>query len=192
MSLTLDQLGMRFGGKILFQKVSLQLNPGHRYGLVGANGAGKTTLLRILMDEVEADQGGVRHPKDLRIGCLQQDQFLYDEARIVDVVVMGNERLWEAMERKEVLLGKKELSDADGNELAELESIISHEDGYSAEGRAGRLLQGLGIPADRHTLPMRTLSGGYRLRVLLAQLFFSEPDVLLLDEPTNHLDVDAK
>ncbi|UCD24859.1 MAG: ATP-binding cassette domain-containing protein, partial [Gemmatimonadota bacterium] len=172
----------------MFASVSFQLNAGERYGLVGANGSGKTTLLKILSDELDASGGTVSVPKRLRLGILQQDQFLYDEEEIIAVALMGNRELWKAMKEKQGLLA----SPGDGFEadrFAELEDIVLRHDGYTAEARAATILEGLGLPASVHHDPLSTLSGGFRLRVLLAQVLASTPDVLLLDEPTNHLDI---
>jgi ATPase subunit of ABC transporter with duplicated ATPase domains len=155
---------------------------------VGANGSGKTTLLRILAGDLEPTEGTVAIAKKLRIGVLRQDQFIHEEQAILHVALMGNPELWEAMVEKEAVLAKAD-THFDGNRFAELEEIVERHDGYGAEARAATVLEGLGIPADVHHDPMSTLSGGFKLRVLLAQVLASAPDILLLDEPTNHLDI---
>ena len=188
--ITLDRLTKRFGPKILFENVSMRFDPGKRYALVGANGAGKSTLLKVISGEQESDQGSVDIPKKLRVGVLRQDHFAYENCRIIDTVMMGNQILWNAMQEKE-RLHHGEITDEIGMQLAELEGVIGEEDGYTADARAAAMLEGLGIPAEQHTEPMSVLAGGYKLRVLIAQTLFAGADVLLLDEPTNHLDLDS-
>ncbi|WP_394850383.1 ATP-binding cassette domain-containing protein [Pendulispora brunnea] len=186
----LENLTKRFGPKILFENVSMQFDPGKRYGLVGANGAGKSTLLKMLAGDEESDMGSISIPSSLRLGVLKQNHFAYDKERILDAVLMGNKALWDAMTEKDTLLAG-EVTDEIGIRLGELEGIIAEENGYVAESEAAELLVGLGIPTHKHTDPMSTLAAGYKLRVLLAQVLFLHPDVLLLDEPTNHLDLDS-
>ena len=186
--ISIANLGKSYGDRTLFAGVSTQLNRGERYGLVGANGSGKTTLLNILSGEEDATQGHAAIPKDARLGVLRQDHFKHEEQRIVDVAMMGNLALWHALEEREKILARAE-SDFDAHRFAEVEEIVQHNDGYTAEARAGAILEGLGIPATVHNDPLSTLSGGFKLRVLLAQVLASQPDVLLLDEPTNHLDI---
>jgi ATPase subunit of ABC transporter with duplicated ATPase domains len=178
-----------FGPKKLFEDVNVSFAPGNRYGLTGPNGSGKTTFMRILAGDEEADTGQVLRPK--RLGILRQDHYRFEDSRVVDVVLMGNQLLWTAMSEKESLLAKPEMTDADGMRLADLEGIIGEEDGYSAEAAAGELLNGLGIDPELHDQPMRAVAGGYKVRVLLAQALFGNPLGLLLDEPTNHLDIDS-
>ncbi len=178
-----------FGPKKLFENVSVAFSPGRRYGLTGPNGAGKSTFLKILSGDEESDSGQVSRPK--KLGVLRQDHFRFDELRIVDTVVMGNAILWSALQEKEKLLAAPEITEEMGVRLGELETTIAEEDGYSAESAASELLQGLGIPNEAHPEPLRTLAGGAKLRVLLAQALFGRPDALLLDEPTNHLDLDS-
>jgi ATPase subunit of ABC transporter with duplicated ATPase domains len=178
-----------FGPKKLFEDVDVSFAPGNRYGLTGPNGAGKTTFMKILAGDEEPDTGKVLRPK--KLGILRQDHFKYEDNRVLDVVLMGNAALWAAMTEKEQLLAKAEISDEDGHRLAELETTIGEEDGYSAEADAAELLQGLGIEQPWHDQPMRALTGGYKLRVLLAQALFGKPAGLLLDEPTNHLDIES-
>jgi len=186
--ITLSNVAKHYGDQTLFEGVSLQLDPGQRYGLVGANGSGKSTLLRILSGEETASEGEVAIPKRLRLGVLRQDHFRYEDERILDVVMMGHAELWKAMREKEAILARAE-EHFDGDRYAELEETIVQRGGYTLEARAGEILEGLGIPTGSHEQPLSTLSGGFKLRVLLAQVLASEPDVLLLDEPTNHLDI---
>ena len=171
--------------------VRWQLSAGGHYGLVGANGSGKSTLLRLMSGELTPEAGSIARPSGLRLGTLGQDHFQLDEVRLLDAVLMGHPVLWEALAERERLLrdDAQPLRAATGERLGELEVTISEQQGYDAEARAAALLAGLGLEPERHERPMRELSGGFRLRVLLAQTLFSDPDVLLLDEPTNHLDI---
>ncbi len=181
-------LSKSFGERVLFEGASFRLSPGERYGMVGANGSGKTTLLNILAGDIEASEGSVDMPRRLRLGVLRQDRFLYEDERILEVTLMGNEELWRAMaERDEVLARADE--HFDGERFSRLEEVFERHDGYTAESRAAAILEGLGLPPGVHRDPLSTLSGGFRLRVLLAQVLASAPDALLLDEPTNHLDI---
>jgi ATPase subunit of ABC transporter with duplicated ATPase domains len=186
--ISLSNLAKYYGDRVLFENVSLQFNRGERYGIVGANGCGKSTLLKILTGEEGASDGDLSIPKRAVLGVLEQDHFQYEEERIVDVVMMGNRPLWAAMAEKEKILATAE-DHFDGDRYAELEDIIVQSDGYGLEARAGEILEGLGIPTAVHEQALSTLSGGFKLRVLLAQVLASEPDALLLDEPTNHLDI---
>ncbi|MBM4282960.1 MAG: ABC-F family ATP-binding cassette domain-containing protein [Deltaproteobacteria bacterium] len=183
--LALQELGKNYGARSLFAGVSLQLNRGCRYGLVGANGSGKTTLLRILVGDEEPSDGAVIVPKGTQLGVLRQDRFLDQEQSILDVAMQGDDEVWRLMQRRDALVA---LGD-DAGELASVEEHIGRCDGYTLESRAGAVLQGLGIPVSAHRNRLGTLSGGYQLRVLLAQVLLGRPDVLLLDEPTNHLDI---
>ena len=186
--ISFSNLGKFFGPQKLFSGVSMQLNPGNRYGVVGANGSGKSTFLRVLTGEELPSEGTLSVPKRVRLGVLRQDQFIHDSDSILDVAMMGRQEVWQAMVEKEKLLAKAEES-FDADRYAELEELILSHDGYTLEARAGEVLEGLGIPTEVHRQPMSTLSGGFKLRVLLAQVLAAEPDVLLLDEPTNHLDI---
>lgn len=186
--LSVSALGKAFGSQILFRNASFQLQPRCRYGLVGANGSGKTTLLRILAGDEPPSEGDVSVPKRLRLGLLEQDHFRYEEMPILEVAMMGDREAWAALQAKEALLGVHD-DHFDGHRLAELEQEILHLDGYTLESRAGEILEGLGIPSEIHREPLSTLSGGFKLRVLLAKVLVSRPDLLLLDEPTNHLDI---
>jgi ATPase subunit of ABC transporter with duplicated ATPase domains len=186
--ISVSNLGKSFGQQTLFKGASFQFNPGNRYGLVGANGSGKSTFLKILAGKEMPSEGVLNMPKKLRLGVLEQDHFKYETFPILDVVMMGHQDLWQAMQEKEELLANAAES-FDGERYAELEDLILHHDGYTLESRAGEILEGLGIPTANHRLPLSSLSGGFKLRVLLAQVLASEPDCLLLDEPTNHLDI---
>ena len=179
---------MLYGARLLFDGVDLQLDDGKRYALVGANGTGKTTLLRLITNQETPSLGEIVVPKRSTIGWMRQDQFLHEKQRILDVVLMGKPLLWKALQGKETLL-QGTWTDKAAFSLAALEETIAQQDGYFAESFAHTLLTGLGLPQENHKNIMSTLSGGYKLRVLLAQALFEEPDILLLDEPTNHLDI---
>jgi ATPase subunit of ABC transporter with duplicated ATPase domains len=183
-----SSLAKSFGDRTLFTRASFQLNPSERHGLVGANGSGKSTLLRILSGDLAPDDGTVAVAKRLRLGVLRQDQFAYDAQDILSVALQGNPELWSALVEHERLLANAETT-FDAARFAANEETIRRHDGYAAEARAATILEGLGIPTARHRDPMSTLSGGFRLRVLLAQVLASAPDILLLDEPSNHLDI---
>lgn len=188
--ISLLNLSMRFGAKILFKNVQLQLNPGCHYGLVGANGCGKSTLIKILIGELVPEAGTVHLPSQFTIGSLKQDHYLYENHAILDVVLMGKPVLWQALQQKKELLQRQEtFTEEDCAALMRIEQNIEAQRGYTAASEAAQLLEGLGIHGERHANPLSSLSGGYKLRVLLAQLLFGQPDVLLLDEPTNHLDL---
>ena len=184
-----SNLSMRFGSKILFKAVDLQLNPGQHYGLVGANGSGKSTLIKILINDISSETGSISIPSQVSVGTLKQDHFLYETTPILHAVLRGKPRLWSALEQKELLLKQDAFDETLCEELDKAEKTIAEHSGYSASSEAAKLLEGLGIYAETHLKPMSILSGGYKLRVLLAQVLFSDPDVLLLDEPTNHLDI---
>ncbi len=185
---SIQNLSKYFGSRALFEDANLQLAAGSRYGVVGANGSGKSTLLRVVAGDEEATGGEVAIPKRVRVGVLEQDHFQYEHERIIDVVMMGIPELWEAMSEKEKILENAHES-FDSERYADLEDIVLRFDGYTLEPRAAEVLEGLGILDVHHKLPLSTLSGGFKLRVLLAQLLTANPDVLLLDEPTNHLDI---
>lgn len=187
--ISLNQLGMTFGQKLLFCDVNMTLNPGHFYALIGANGCGKSTFFRLLTGEEELSFGEIIFPKDASIGWLKQDQFRYENTAIRDIVLQGKMPLWEAMQEKEQLLSSDDWDDNKGYRFGELEEIIFHYDGYNALSEADSILSGLGIAASYFDKPLKSLSGGYKLRVLLAQTLFQRPSILLLDEPTNHLDI---
>src|SRR5271156_2477821 len=182
---------MRFGPRILFEDVSCAFLTGRRYAISGPNGAGKTTLMKILTGEIEPSKGDVTRPK--KLGVLSQDQFAFDEFRVIDTVIMGNKALWKALQERDALYEKPhdQLTDKDGMRLAELEGIVGEEGGYTAEADAGVLLDGLDVEDSLHERKMGELQGGQKVRVLLAQALFGHPLALLLDEPTNHLDLDS-
>jgi len=180
---------MRFGSKVLFEDVTTTFSTGRRYGLTGPNGAGKSTFMKLLTGELPPQRGTVARPD--KLGVLRQDQFAFDSVRVIDAVIMGNERLWSALQEREGLYAKSDLTDAEGMRLGELEGIVGDEDGYEAESNAAILLQGLDIPDALHERRMAELQGGQKVRVLLAQALFGRPQALLLDEPTNHLDLDS-
>ncbi|MGE3512600.1 MAG: ABC-F family ATP-binding cassette domain-containing protein, partial [Vicinamibacterales bacterium] len=187
--ISVQGVSMRYGSKILFEDVTTTFSAGRRYGLTGPNGAGKSTFMKLLTGDLEPQRGTVVRPG--KLGVLRQDQFAFDPYRVIDAVIMGNTRLWTALEERELLYSKAELTDEEGMRLGELEGIVGEEDGYSAESEAAVLLQGLDIPDALHERKMAELQGGQKVRVLLAQALFGHPHALLLDEPTNHLDLDS-
>ena len=187
--ISIADLAMNYGKKTLFEKSSITFDPGKSYGLVGANGSGKSTLLRLIAGEEKPSSGTISIPHDLKLGILRQDHFQFESTRVIDVVLLGRPNLCEALGEKEKIIESKNLDSKTGHRLAQLEETIAEEDGYVAEPFAAELLSGLGIVVGYHNGPMKELSGGFKLRVLLAQLLFQHPDVLLLDEPTNHLDI---
>jgi ATPase subunit of ABC transporter with duplicated ATPase domains len=187
--ISVSTVTMRFGAKVLFEDVSTAFTPGKRYGLTGPNGCGKSTFMKLLTGEMEPTKGAVVRPR--KLGVLSQDQFAFDAYRVIDTVIMGNKRLWAAMEERDALWAKPDLTNEDGMRLGELEGIVGEEDGYSAEVDATLLLQGLDIPDEVHERTMGEIQGGQKVRVLLAQALFGHPQALLLDEPTNHLDLDS-
>ncbi|HZM10542.1 MAG TPA: ATP-binding cassette domain-containing protein, partial [Candidatus Limnocylindrales bacterium] len=187
--ISVSNVSMRYGAKVLFDEVSTAFTPGKRYGLTGPNGAGKSTFMNLLTGELEPQKGTVVRPR--KLGVLRQDQFAFDAYRVLDTVIMGNKRLWAAMEERDRIYEKHEITNDDGMKLGELEGIVGEEDGYSAETDAALLLQGLDIPDEMHQRSMSELQGGQKVRVLLAQALFGHPQALLLDEPTNHLDLDS-
>ena len=189
--IVLDKVTKRFGPKILFENVSMQFDPGKRYGLTGANGAGKSTLLKMLEGNEDTDTGSITIPGNLRLGVLKQNHYEYEQERILDTVIMGNKALWDAMQEKEKLLAG-EVTDEIGIRLGEIEEIIADEDGYSAESEAEILLTGMGIPEELHRKKMHEIPNDRQFRVLLCQALFGHPQALLLDEPTNHLDLATK
>src|SRR5688572_19730769 len=187
--ISVHDVSMRFGAKLLFEDVTTTFSAGRRYGLTGPNGSGKSTFMKLLTGELIPQKGTVVRPA--KLGVLRQDQFAFDRFRVIDTVVMGNARLWSALEEREFLYAKAEMTHDDGMRLGELEGIVGEEDGYTAESDAAILLQGLDIPDELHERKMSELQGGQKVRVLLAQALFGNPQALLLDEPTNHLDLDS-
>ena len=184
--ITATNLSKSYGTRTLFEGCNLQLDRGQRIGIVGANGAGKSTLLRILIGDDEPSSGEVNRQNSAKIGVLEQDWFSVEDERVLDVAMMGDQELWQAMLEKEAMLDS---DDFDVDRFGDLEDTIQRLDGYGAEARAAEILVGLGIPTEKHDLQLRALSGGYKLRALLARTLAAQPDVLLLDEPTNHLDI---
>ncbi len=184
-------LTIQFGAKPLFENVSVKFSNSNRYGLIGANGCGKSTLMKILGNELKPTSGQVMLEPFVRLGKLRQDQFAFEDYSVLDTVIMGHEELWQIKAERERLYGLPEMSEDEGMAVAELEVRFAELDGYMAESRAGELLLGLDIPLHQHEGPMRNIAPGWKLRVLLAQALFSEPEVLLLDEPTNNLDIDT-
>src|SRR6186713_1787574 len=187
--ISVSDVSMRFGSKLLFEDVSTTFSKGRRYGLTGPNGSGKSTFMKLLTGESLPQKGTVARPD--KIGVLKQDQFAFDKFRVIDTVIMGNQRLWTTLQARELLYAKASLTDEEGMRLGELEGIVGEEDGYSAESDAAVLLQGLDIPNQFHELEMSSLQSDQKVRVLLAQALFGHPEALLLDEPTNHLDLDS-
>jgi len=182
---------MQFGAKPLFENVSVKFGNGNRYGLIGANGSGKSTFMKILGNDLEPSAGNVSKDPNERIGKLRQDQFAYEEFSVMDTVIMGHEELWAIKAEKDAIYANPEMTEADGIRAGDLEAEFAEMDGYSAEARAGELLLGLDIPQEQHYGLMSEVAPGWKLRVLLAQVLFSEPDIMLLDEPTNNLDINT-
>jgi len=189
--LAVNNVTMRFGPRVLFENVTCTFMAGRRYAITGPNGAGKSTFMKILTGELDSTSGSVTRPK--KMGVLRQDQFAFDEYRVIDTVIMGNTALWKALEERNALYAKPHdhLTDADGMRLGELEGIVGEEGGYTAEADAAVLLDGLGVEDALHERKMGELQGGQKVRVLLAQALFGNPTALLLDEPTNNLDLDS-
>ncbi|HKO91468.1 MAG TPA: ATP-binding cassette domain-containing protein [Polyangiaceae bacterium] len=187
--ISVSGVSMRYGSKVLFEDVSTTFSPGRRYGLTGPNGSGKSTFMKLLTGALDPQKGSVVRPP--KLGVLRQDQFEFDAFRVIDTVIMGNQRLWKALQEREKLYELTDMTDEQGMRLGELEGIVGEEDGYSAESSAAVLLQGLDIPDELHERKMAELQGGQKVRVLLAQALFGSPTALLLDEPTNHLDLDS-
>lgn len=186
-----SNLTMQFGGKPLFENVSVKFVGSNRYGLIGANGSGKSTLMKILGGDLAPTSGSVNIEPSKRLGKLRQDQFGFEEYTVIDTVIMGHPKLWQVKKERDRIYALSEMSDADGMIIADLELEFAELDGYTAESRAGELLLGLGIPTSQHYGLMREVAPGWKLRVLLAQALFGDPDILLLDEPTNNLDINT-
>ncbi|KMY50441.1 ABC-F family ATP-binding cassette domain-containing protein [Peribacillus loiseleuriae] len=189
--ITVNNVGLRYGDRKLFDEVNIKFNPGNCYGLIGANGAGKSTFLKILSGEIEAQTGDVHMGPGERLAILKQNHFEFEEHEVLKVVIMGHEKLYQVMQEKDAIYMKENFTDEDGMKAAELEGEFADMNGWEAESEAAILLKGLGIGEDLHTKKMAELSGGEKVKVLLAQALFGKPDVLLLDEPTNHLDLKA-
>jgi len=182
---------MQFGAKPLFENISVKFGNGNRYGLIGANGCGKSTFMKILTGKLTPSSGNVSIDTGERLGVLGQDQFAFEEFSVIDTVIMGHKEMWTVKEERDRIYSLPEMSDADGMRVADLETEFAEMDGYSAEARAGEMLLGLGIEEALHYGPMSEVAPGWKLRVLLAQALFSDPEILLLDEPTNNLDIDT-
>ncbi|NBP06607.1 MAG: ATP-binding cassette domain-containing protein, partial [Bacteroidetes bacterium] len=182
---------MQFGAKPLFENISVKFGNGNRFGLIGANGCGKSTFMKILSGDLEPSAGNVSISPDERIGVLRQDQFAYEDYRVIDTVIMGHKELWAVKQERDRIYSLPEMSEEEGMRVAELEIEFAEMDGYTAESRAGELLLGLEIPLEQHDGPMSAVAPGWKLRVLLAQVLFADPDILLLDEPTNNLDINT-
>lgn len=189
--LTTANITMQFGAKPLFENVSVKFGNGNRYGLIGANGSGKTTFMKILGGDLEPSAGNVSKDPNERLGKLRQDQFAYEECSVINTVIMGHEELWKVKEERDAIYSNPEMTEADGIRAGELEGEFAEMDGYTAESRAGELLIGVGIPVEQHWGLMSEIAPGFKLRVLLAQALFSDPEILLLDEPTNNLDINT-
>lgn len=186
-----SNISLRFGGKKLFEEVNVKFTPGNCYGLIGANGAGKSTFLKILSKEIEPNTGEVIIPGNMRLSVLKQDHYAYDHISVLQTVLMGNDRLFKVMTEKDALYAKPDFSEADGVRASELETEFAELNGWEAESEAGVMLAGLGIADELHGKLMSELEAGSKVKVLLAQALFGQPDILLLDEPTNHLDIYA-
>ena len=182
---------MQFGAKPLFENVSVKFGDGNRYGLIGANGCGKSTLMKILGGDLEPTAGNVSVDPDERVGKLRQDQFAFENHTVLDTVIMGHDELWQVKQERDRIYALPEMSEEDGMKVADLEVQFAELDGYTAEARAGELLLGLDIPLEQHDGPMSAVAPGWKLRVLLAQALFADPDIMLLDEPTNNLDINT-
>ena len=182
-------VSLNYGKKPLFENVSIKFKEGSRYGLIGANGSGKSTFLKILAGIEQASNGSVAIDNDVKIGYLKQDHYQYEKEDVINAVMMGDPEFWKVHKERDDLYSKEEMTDEEGIRVSELEEQYADMGGYEAESRAGELLEGLGIPTNLHNQPLSVLTGGFKLRVLLAQVLFQNPDVLLLDEPTNHLDI---
>lgn len=182
---------VQFGPKPLFEDVSVKFTEGNRYGLIGANGCGKSTFMKVLGGELEPNSGNVTISPNERVSKLSQDQYAFDDYTVLDAVIMGHKELWDVKAERDRIYGLAEMSDEEGMKIADLEMSFAELDGYTAESRAGELLLGLGIPLEQHTALMGTIAPGWKLRVLLAQVLFADPDIMLLDEPTNNLDINT-
>ena len=186
-----NNIAIQFGEKPLFEHISVKFGDGNRYGLIGANGCGKSTLMKILGRDMEPTVGTVFIDPHERVGKLRQDQFAFEDCTVIDTVIMGHARLWQVKQERDRIYGLPEMSDEDGMKVAELEAEFAEMGGYNAESDAGELLLGVGIPLEQHSGLMRAVAPGWKLRVLLAQALFADPDIMLLDEPTNNLDINT-
>ena len=190
--ITVSNVSLSFGGQLLFKDVDLKFTNGNCYGIIGANGAGKSTFLKILCGEIEPTTGEVVISKEDRLSVLRQDHFAFDEYTVLETVIMGNKRLYEIMKEKDELYAKEDFTEEDGDRAGQLESEFAELNGWEAESDASKLIQGLGLSEDILYSQMSTLSGNEKVKVLLAQALFGNPDIIMLDEPTNHLDLNTK
>ena len=189
--ITVTNLAIQFGKRVLYKDVNIKFTPGNIYGVIGANGAGKSTLLRAISGDLEPNKGSIELGPGERLSVLEQDHFKYDAYSVLDTVLMGHAPLWENMKEREALYSKTEMTEADGNRAAELEEKFAEMDGWEAESNAAQMLSNLGIKEDMHYKMMSELSNNEKVRVMLAKALFGNPDNLLLDEPTNDLDLDT-
>ena len=189
--INVNNLAFNFGGQVLFKDVNLKFTPGNCYGVIGANGAGKSTFLRILCGELEPTKGEVSIPENMRMSVLKQNHFAYDEFTVLDTVIQGNEKLYKIMKEKDALYAKEDFSDEDGIRASELEGEFAEMNGWEAESDASKLIQGLGLDESLLYEKMADIKESEKVKVLIAQALFGNPDIILLDEPTNGLDIDA-
>ena len=187
--LTVNNLGLSYGNQQLFKDVNIKFTPGHCYGVIGANGAGKSTFLKILSNEIEPDTGDVFITPGERMAVLKQDHFQYEEFDVIEAVIMGNEELYRVMKEKDAIYEKEDFTDEDGVRASELEIAFSEMEGWEADSQAASILKGLGVKDEFHYKKVKELEDKDKVKVLLAQALFGNPDILLLDEPTNHLDI---
>jgi len=189
--LSTNNITMQFGAKPLFENISVKFGTGNRYGLIGANGCGKSTFMKILTGDLEPSSGNVARDPNERIAKLHQDQFAFEEFTVLDTVLMGHKEMWEVMNERNRIYSLPEMTEEEGMHVGDLENQFAEMDGYTADSRAGEILLSVGIPLEQHYGPMSDIAPGWKLRVLLAQVLFSNPDIMLLDEPTNNLDIDT-
>ena len=189
--ITVSDVSVSFGGQLLFKDVDLKFTAGNCYGVIGANGAGKSTFLKVLCGDLEPTKGSVSKPAELRMSVLRQDHYAFDDYTVQDTVILGNKRLYDIMQEKDALYAKEDFSEEDGTRASELEAEFAELNGWEAESDASKLIQGLGLPEEILYQKMDSLTGNEKVKVLLAQCLFGNPDIILMDEPTNHLDVEA-
>ncbi|HEY1406819.1 MAG TPA: ATP-binding cassette domain-containing protein, partial [Spirochaetota bacterium] len=182
---------LKFGKEPLFKDVNIKFTPGNCYGLIGANGSGKSTFLKILSGDIEPTEGEISKSPKFRIAMLRQNQFAFDAYTVLDAVIVGHQKLYDVMIERNALYSKEEMTDEEGMKVSELEELFGDMNGYDAESEAAQLLSGLGVPEELHSKEMKELESGQKVRVLLAQALFGNPDILLLDEPTNYLDIET-
>ncbi|MGN6477404.1 MAG: ATP-binding cassette domain-containing protein, partial [Flavipsychrobacter sp.] len=189
--LSVSNLSLRYGKRVLFEDVNIRFTEGNCYGIIGANGAGKSTFLKILSGEIDPTTGKVEIGKDQRMSVLKQNHYAYDEFTVLETVIMGNDKLYSIMKEKDAIYAKEDFTEEDGIKAGELEGLFAEMDGWNAENDAATLLSNLGIKEEFHTRQVKELDGNQKVRVLLAQAIFGNPDILLLDEPTNDLDLET-